>query len=295
MSNIRFFRSFIEVAKHGSFTAAAEHISLTPAAVGLQIKALEDYLGYTVFDRTSKSITLNARGHQLVPLAMKVLEVCDSMKAQDFSQTGISGRLNVASIATAMAFVVRSTLEIRKKHPHLMIKPGISYSNYLTRQVKEGQLDAAVSIKSAPNPPPGVLWTSLYHEPLVFIARRGQDNDLSVRELLSKRLFLRVSINSITGVLIDKLIRQQKLKLGEQLEMNAMRTIVDLVKDGLGVTILPQFPGAEWHKNKELRIEQFNSPAAFRNVGLFENEGRSHLTSTLRHQLVKSTASLRPS
>ncbi len=287
MSNLRFFRTFLEVARHGSFAAASEHVSLSSAAVGLQIQSLEKHLGYTLFDRVGKGISLNQRGYRLLPLVVRMLELHGAMRMHDADQSVLSGCLKVASIATSMGLVVRSVLRMRSHHPNIVVQPGISYSGDLPTRVKEGELDAAISVKSAHKPPAGLLWTHLYREPLVFIASSRVRGCIDVPALMAQRLFLRVSLTSNTGTLIDGFMRRQHLKMNDFLEMNAMRTIVDLVRDDLGVTILPLFRGAEWRNDKKLRVIPFDDKSACRNIGLFENENRGLLTSVLRQYLVE--------
>ncbi|HLT98495.1 MAG TPA: LysR family transcriptional regulator [Burkholderiaceae bacterium] len=290
MSNIRFFRTFLEVARHGSFVAASEQVSLTPTAVGLQIQALEEFLGYTVVDRAGKGIHLNQRGHRLVPLAEQLLDLCDQMRLDEPDQTSLSGTLKVASIATSMGYVVRAVLKMRAKYPNVSVQPGISYSGDLPTRVKEGELDAALSVKTAHRTPAGVIWTPLYTEPLVFITS-ARTKETDIEALLARKLFLRVSLSSATGVLIDRFMKRHKLKSQDFLEMNAMRTIVDLVRDDLGVTILPLFTGADWAEDENLRIIPIDGDQAVRHIGLYENESRSFLTSVLRQALIKEVKS----
>jgi len=68
--------------------------------------------------------------------------------------------------------------------------------------------------------------------------------------------------------------------------MNTMRTIADLVKDDLGVTILPIPTGLDWSRDPQLHVVHFDDPRARRTVGLFENESRTFLTSILRQHLL---------
>src|SRR5690606_26730405 len=198
------------------------------------------------------------RGHRLVPFAQQLLALCEQMQLDELDQSALSGSLKVASIATAMGFVVRSVLKMRTQYPRVLVQPGISYSGDLPTRVKEGELDAAISVKSAHRTPSGVLWTPLYTEPLVFVASAKTERVPDVETLLANKLFLRVSLASTTGVLIDRYMRRKRLKFHNFLEMNAMRTIVDLVRDDLGVTILPLFNGADWTHDKSLRIIPFD-------------------------------------
>ncbi|MGE8626144.1 LysR family transcriptional regulator [Achromobacter denitrificans] len=285
MSSIRVFRSFVATAAHGSFAAASEQVSLTPAAVGLQIQTLEKDLGYTVFDRVGRSIVLNQRGHRLLPKARQLLALYEDMHNLELEQTELAGTVKMACIATAMGMVVRAVLRIREIHPRLNIEPGISYSGMLVSRIKEGDIDAAVSVRGAHKLPADVLYTQLYREPLVFIVN-ARTPRADPREILAQRLFLQVSRSSNTGTLIDEFMRRLHLRANDALEMNAMRTIIDMVKEDLGVTLLPLPRGTDWDRDPDLRIEYFDDPQAFRNIGLFESENRGFLTSVLREQLL---------
>ncbi|MGL6157267.1 MAG: LysR family transcriptional regulator, partial [Ralstonia mannitolilytica] len=78
MSTIRFLRTFVAVARHGSFAAAAERVALTQAAVSLQMRALEAELRRDLFDRSGRTVTLNARGRALLPQAEHLLALYDA-------------------------------------------------------------------------------------------------------------------------------------------------------------------------------------------------------------------------
>ncbi|WP_144634170.1 LysR family transcriptional regulator [Bordetella genomosp. 13] len=290
MSGIRNFRTFIEVVRHGSFAAASEHVCLTPAAVGLQIQALENELGFALFDRVGRSVTLNRRGHAMLPMARQMVALYESMRAQDPEQQELAGTIRLATIATSMKVVVRAVLAMRRAYPRLEVQPGISYSGDLIERIKEGTLDAALSVKGHHRPPAGVLWTRLYEEPIAFMCSAQAARQAGMEELLATRMFLRVSRSSTTGTLIDELVRGLHLKHGEFIEMNSMRTIADLVRDDLGVTILPVPSSVDWERDPQLHVQRLDDARASRVVGLFEGEGRTYLTSVLREHLLAQQA-----
>ena len=66
MPSIRTLRTFLSVTRHGSLAAAARELGLTAAAVGLQIRRLEDDLERSLFDRSGRAVVLNPAGHALV-------------------------------------------------------------------------------------------------------------------------------------------------------------------------------------------------------------------------------------
>ena len=77
MSTIRFLRTFLAVAHHGSFSEAAEQVALTQAAVSFQMRSLETELGRELFDRSGRLAILNAAGRELLPEARQLLDMYD--------------------------------------------------------------------------------------------------------------------------------------------------------------------------------------------------------------------------
>ena len=63
---LRSLHTFSVVARHGSFKKAAEELFLTPQAVSLQIKNLEEQLGFSLFERLPAGIVMSAAGEQLL-------------------------------------------------------------------------------------------------------------------------------------------------------------------------------------------------------------------------------------
>ncbi len=285
MSSIRFFRTFVAVARSGSFAAASERVSLTPAAVSLQMRALEDDLGVTLFDRSGKIVSLSEGGHRLLPRAEQLLAVYDDLRDGPGGDE-LVGSIDVGAVGTSMAFLARAVLTLRDSHPKLNVQPLISFSGDLSLRVGAGELDAALAVKNAHKLPSGTQWTPLYTEPFVFIANRQSAGKADVAALMSRRLFLRPSRDTHTGALIDAFIRRSHLKFGEFLEINSLRTMVELVYQDVGVTIVPLTRAARWEEDPRLRVNYFEDPSAHRSVGLFESEARSHLTSALRRVLL---------
>ena len=72
MSNMRFFKTFIAVAEYGSFAAAADRVALTNAAVGQQMRALEEEMRRPLFDRSQRQIKLSRDGVLLLRVRCRV-------------------------------------------------------------------------------------------------------------------------------------------------------------------------------------------------------------------------------
>src|SRR3546814_2129493 len=80
MSTIRFLRTFVAIARLGSFSEAAESVGLTQAAVSLQMRTLEEEFGRMLFDRSGRLALLNAAGQELLPEVKALLEHYDRIR-----------------------------------------------------------------------------------------------------------------------------------------------------------------------------------------------------------------------
>jgi len=89
-------RVYDAAARHLSFTRAADELAVTPAAVGQQIRALEDHLGVVLFRRTSKGLELTPEGGSgLDPLREGFLRFEESVQAMQAGQA--SDRYTIAA------------------------------------------------------------------------------------------------------------------------------------------------------------------------------------------------------
>jgi LysR family transcriptional regulator, glycine cleavage system transcriptional activator len=96
LSGLRVFES---VASHLSFSEAAEALHVTPAAVSLQIRALEQYLRVPLFRRKGRSVTLTAEGELLLPGVRRGLTTLQQSMRQ-LRQDRLSGALRISTLAS---------------------------------------------------------------------------------------------------------------------------------------------------------------------------------------------------
>lgn len=71
--SIRYLKTLLAIAEKGSFAAAARTVNLTQSAVSMQMKALEDDLGLSLFDRSRRPPVLTEAGKALVPRARQIV------------------------------------------------------------------------------------------------------------------------------------------------------------------------------------------------------------------------------
>ena len=96
---LRELKTFVAVARHGTFAAAGQQVGLTQSAVSAQMRVLEQGLGVRLFERSGRSAVLNAAGRHALPLAEQMLGLYAQM-ALPTSAAEWQGELKVGAIAT---------------------------------------------------------------------------------------------------------------------------------------------------------------------------------------------------
>ncbi|MGF6693217.1 MULTISPECIES: LysR family transcriptional regulator [Pseudomonas] len=272
---IRELRTFVAVARLGSFSAAARQVSLTQAAVSAQMKSLEDALGMPLFDRTAKSVTLNANGLRVLPMAEEMLALYARMCLPETLE-GYRGSLNIGAIGTVQTGVLPETLKRLKEAAPLLearLIPGVSLD--LVGQVEAGDLDLALIIE-----PPFPLAKEIHmervlEEPFVLIHPPGTRFD-SIAEMLECHPFIRYDSKSFGGRLVGKFLKDRKLHVDQVMELDDLDAIVRMVETGLGVAIIP-FAGVWLRSASTVQVRALGEWAFTREIVLVCRYGNKAL------------------
>lgn len=115
-------RSFEAAARHGSFSAAAEELHLTPAAVSQQIRSLEKRLNATLFERLPRGVALTDRGQAYaLPIRKSLLDMERATQGLFGSTTKRVINLR-ASISCAALVIAPKLVEFQTLHPDIEVR-----------------------------------------------------------------------------------------------------------------------------------------------------------------------------
>jgi DNA-binding transcriptional LysR family regulator len=236
---IRELKTFIAVAREGTFAAAGQKIGLTQAAVSAQMQRLEAELGFALFDRTGRSARLNAMGQETLAQATELIALYGQLGSRHAASSAAEV-LHIGAIASAQRLLLAEALAaFHRQAPgcRTRVAPGVSMD--LFNRVDAGELDMAIIIR-----PPFALqsdlrWTTLAHEPFrLLVPRRIEGSDWA--ELLSGHPFVRYDRHSFGGRQVDRFLRAAHLDVRDICEVDELDAIVRLVAKGLGVALVPQ-------------------------------------------------------
>lgn len=236
---IRNLKTLIAVADEGTFTAAADAVCVTHAAVSQQMKALEAEWQIALFDRSRRTPMLTPLGRALVARAREVVAAYDGMVPSVLGDGGFRGELTVGAVPTTLTGLVPFTVAMLKRdHPdlHVRVVPGLTTE--IVSQVERGALDAAIATR-LPAPPSGHKWQQIVEEPMQLIASAGTEGD-DVAELLRGKPYIRFSRQAVVGSMIEAWLQRHGFAVSENMELENLDAISSMVHADLGVSIVPR-------------------------------------------------------
>ena len=270
---IRELKTFVAVAREGTFAAAGQKIGLTQAAVSAQMQRLEQELGFALFDRTGRSAHLNTMGHQTLARAQELILLYNNLGSRRVGQRA-SESVNIGAIASVQRLLLPDALALfHKQSPgcHTRVVPGLSME--LLNLVDAGKIDMAAIIRPPFSLPSDLRWTTLAREPFrLLVPRRVEGSDWA--ELLSAQPFVRYDRASFGGRQVDRFLRAAHIAVQEVCELDELDAIVRLVANGLGVALVPQtYNQRRWPA--AVRAVDLGEHTFYREIGIVHRSERS--------------------
>ena len=139
--------------------------------------------------------------------------------------------------------------------------------------------------------PQNVQWTELYKEPMILISPVSPSKRKTGSSNTDPKLpFIRFERNTWTGHLVDQTIKANKLFIQEGMELNSVEAIIELVRQGLGYSIVPKLANISWENDRQLRIQDLPGKTIYRKVGLLERKkhGRQNITLAIKQHFLSS-------
>ena len=117
---------FSEVAKHLSFSKAAQALHLTPPAITMQVKELEGHVGMPLFKRSGRQVALTTAGEYMLVFALRMLSTLkDAENTAARLQRLEVGTLTIGMVSTAKYFFPPLLTEFRREHGGIEVKPAV--------------------------------------------------------------------------------------------------------------------------------------------------------------------------
>lgn len=246
----RQMRAFCVLARTGSFTQTARELHLTQSGISHSMKALERDIGCRLLDRLGKKVVLTQAGEQLLHHGTKILQEMENAR-ESLAHLGKwgRGRLRLGASTTACQHLIPPVLrEFKESFPDhaIMIEPGDTPE--LVSALLRLKIDLALSLE--PDKEPQLDFHPLFTDELHFIvsalhpwAKTGRVE----RSEIPRQNYILYNKQSVTFRLVEKYFRREQMVLNTVIELGSMEATKELVKIGIGVSIL-----APWIAKKEI-------------------------------------------
>lgn len=247
---LRQLQLFVAAAEQGSVSGAARMISISQSAVTEAIRALEDDLGVTLFERQARGLQITHRGSAFLRHARQILsDVATARGAFQDASEQVTGRLSLGVTSLVAGYVLSDILSrFRRAHPQVVLNVIEDSGDYLQHLLIGGELDVAVLLTSSVRDrlalqvetllvSPYRLWLPLGH-PL------AQQEAISLEELAGESLIQLMveEIEESTRALMGAMARKPEISF----RTRSVEAVRSLVATGAGIAILPGLVYRPW-------------------------------------------------
>ncbi len=241
--NIRDFEYLVALAEHNHFRKAAEACFVSQPTLSGQIRKLEDEMGTTLLERSSRRVLFTDSGLQLVQQAKRILAEVKTFKDMASGQSGtMTGPIHIGFIPTLGPYILPLIVpELKQRFPELELFLYEAQTQQLVRQLEDGKLDCLVLASVSEIEPFKEI--ELYNEPL-SLAVPCQHEWAELEQMDMAELKGRTVLALGDG----HCLRDQALgfcfaagaKDDDRFKATSLETLRNMVAAGAGITLLPK-------------------------------------------------------
>ena len=250
-----------KIISEGSVTKASEKLNLTQSALSHQIRDLEAVAGLKLFNRIGKKLILNEAGKKIVAGSEKILPVIREMEAE--LEEMRLGKLQTIRISTecytCYHWLPKLLSEFNEEFPNITVQIVVEATRKPMSYLEEGQLELA--IVSTETTSPKYAYEPLFGDELVLLTSANhplalRNELLEATDLLSETLIM-FQVGSNGEFMSKDFISSLSPKKIIQIPLT--EAIVEMVKFGMGVTIMTDWAARQYENMPGLRRLNFSN------------------------------------
>ncbi len=290
MIDIVKLKTFVIVAELGSFSKASEILYITQPAVTQQIKSLEKIIGARLFQRQGGRMVLTEEGKRIHEIAKSLLSSYEGLVEEITRiKKDIKDTLFIGVSASFSEYKIPELItSFHKQLPSITIKMFVGNSNQVEDALSSGIINMGIVEKEPSSKFSSIAWLRdeivFFTHPDSEIAKRGE---IEPEELYNVDLIMREGNSEarrIVKVALEKLgISCDKLNI--KIEVNCIRTILNMVRSGYGASFLSKGVVEKYVERGDVVPVRINGFEAKRNFYIIYPKDNS--ISFLANQFIK--------
>jgi DNA-binding transcriptional LysR family regulator len=261
----------LALAREHNFGKAAEQCGVTQPTFSAGIKQLEDILGVMLVQRTSRFLGFTPEGERVLEWARAIVADTRAMRQEvQALRKGLSGRLKIAAVPTALPMVSTLTTPFRARHPNVRFTILSRTSTEVLSMLENLEADAGLTYID--NEPLGRMRAvPLYLERYRLLTSRssplGERKSVSWAEVGKIPLCL-LTPDMQNRRIIDQLLVNAGTRVEPTLESNSMIVLFSHVRSGRWASVMPEKLADTLGLTERLRSIPIVEPEAVHQIGL---------------------------
>lgn len=271
MVSLKQLKYFDAVARSRHFGKAAESCAVTQPALSMQIQELEKFLGVQLLERGRSGVMLTESGKEIAERAARVLaDVRDIVDVARQQGNVLAGPLGFGVIPSVAPYILPQLLPmVRDTFPDLDLHIRESQTQILVSELLDGQLD--VLLLALPVDHPDIETVRLFDDRFLLAmasSHRMSDRVKATPDLLETEKLLLLEEGHCMR---DQALAFCSLRRIENINTfgaSSLSTLVQMVANGLGMTLLPELAVPLESRRGDIRLMRFTDPEPQRVIGL---------------------------
>jgi len=270
-------RTFLEVAKQGSFSRAGQKVFRSQSAVSAQIRQIESEYGERLLDRSGKTVRLTPAGEVFREYAQRMLSLRDeSLRAVADHGNDPRGVLALgANEATCLYVLPNVFAEYLRLYPSVQVSIYRNFSHKILERLDSGAID--VGIVTLPVKMPMLKVRTIFRDRLVLMVSAdsplAQHDKVPISMVVEQPLIL--PRTGFTRRIMDKLFRPYRDKLHVRMELPSIGMIKSFVAAGLGVSLISESFARDEVQSGKVKLIALKDNELSRELGLAYRRNRS--------------------
>lgn len=242
--DIRNLTTFVQVAELGSFSRAAQRLGYSQPTISVQVRQLEEELGFRLFDRIGHAVRLTEKGHDILNYAQQVCHLCQQMAQESAGEENRQSLIRLATSDSLSPCLLQELFpRIRTRYPGIRVNLATAGTEELFRLLDHNEVDLVCTLDShiyntnyiiAAEEKIGVHFVVSRNSPL------AQKEYLTNEDLLTQDFLLTEKGMSYRR-LLDEWLAKNSQEIRPLLETGRTDLICNLVEQGVGIGFLPDY------------------------------------------------------
>ncbi|NPT54409.1 LysR family transcriptional regulator [Paraburkholderia elongata] len=237
---LRQLQIFVAAARHASFVRAAEELHLSQPGVSMQLKQLESIVGFPLFERINRQLTLTEVGDRLLHHASRILgEIKDAEDGLQALKGLDLGSISIGIISTSKYFLPKLLAQFVKQHPGVDVRISEGNRETLLGLLRDNAIDLAL-MGQAPRELDAISEPLAPH-PYVIVASTGHplrnEKRFDLQELRHETFLLREP-GSGTRAVAERMFRDHLFTPAKVTTLGSNETIKQAAMAGMGIGVL---------------------------------------------------------